>query len=104
MNRRIALQLLLTNSCLSLTPTVRGQVVTADLPALLRAGGCVVLLRHAQTEPGIGDPPNFQVDQCSTQRNLSAQGRTQAARIGQWFTTHGLRAKPQGFCAVVDAI
>jgi phosphohistidine phosphatase SixA len=65
---------------------------TPDLAALISPGGCVVLLRHAQTEPGIGDPPNFRVEQCSTQRNLSADGRAQARRIGQWFTDRKLRA------------
>jgi phosphohistidine phosphatase SixA len=92
MNRRIAFRWLLANSGLLFTSTARAQTATPDLPALLRAGGCAVLLRHAQTEPGIGDPPNFRPDQCSTQRNLSAEGRSQAARIGQWFTAQGLRA------------
>ncbi len=50
----------------------------------------MVLLRHAQTVPGIGDPPDFRLDQCSTQRNLSEEGRLQAGRIGQWFTSRGL--------------
>jgi len=60
------------------------------LDARLRAGACVVLLRHAQTDPGIGDPPGFRLDRCSTQRNLSAEGRAQAERIGQWFKSRGL--------------
>lgn len=54
-----------------------------SLPVRLRAGACVVLLRHAQTEPGIGDPPGFRLHECSTQRNLSAEGLSQAERIGQ---------------------
>ena len=45
-----------------------------DAETLLRAGGCVVLLRHAATEPGIGDPPNFKLEHCRTQRNLSDVG------------------------------
>ena len=65
----------------------------ADLSALLRTGGCVVLLRHAQTEPGIGDPSNFRLDQCSTQRNLSADGQAQSRRIGQWFKDRKLQAR-----------
>ena len=52
---------------------------------LLRGGGCVVLMRHAQTEPGLGDPPGFTLGQCRTQRNLSADGRTQARRVGEAF-------------------
>ena len=61
-----------------------------DLSTLLRTGGCVVMLRHAQTEPGTGDPPHFRMDQCSTQRNLSDDGKMQARRIGQWFKARSL--------------
>ena len=51
------------------------------------------MLRHAQTTPGVGDPPNFTVNQCNTQRNLSDEGREQAKRMGQWFKTHGLQPR-----------
>jgi phosphohistidine phosphatase SixA len=57
----------------------------------LRTGGCVVLLRHAQTDPGVGDPPGFRVDVCSSQRNLSDEGKVQSRRIGQWFSAKGLK-------------
>ncbi len=43
-----------------------------------------VLMRHALA-PGTGDPANFQLDDCSTQRNLSEQGRAQAQRTGAVF-------------------
>lgn len=65
----------------------------ADLPDILRAGACVVMLRHAQTDPGLGDPADFRIGQCSTQRNLSEAGRAQARRIGQWFEAQGLQAR-----------
>ncbi len=66
-------------------------VLFAVLPAqaedglwmLLRNGGHVLLMRHAVTEPGIGDPPQFRLDDCSTQRNLSAEGQAQAVRVGR---------------------
>lgn len=48
----------------------------------LRAGGLVLLMRHASTEPGQGDPKGFKIDECSTQRNLSAAGREEARRVG----------------------
>lgn len=48
----------------------------------LRDGG-VLVLRHAATEPGIGDPPGFRLDDCATQRNLSPAGREQAVAIGR---------------------
>jgi broad specificity phosphatase PhoE len=46
----------------------------------LAKGGYVILLRHTTTVPGVGDPPGFRLDDCSTQRNLSDQGRAEARR------------------------
>jgi phosphohistidine phosphatase SixA len=46
--------------------------------------GYVLLMRHALA-PGVGDPDNFQVGDCSTQRNLSDEGRQDARDIGQWL-------------------
>lgn len=51
----------------------------------LKSGGYIVLIRHAVTESGIGDPPGFTLGDCSTQRNLSAKGRAEAKRIGAAF-------------------
>ena len=90
LNRRRALQTLLAASAL---PTVASNAQSPpDVAALLRAGGCVLMLRHAQTEAGFGDPPNFQLGQCSTQRNLSDEGRAQSKRIAQWFASRKLLA------------
>jgi phosphohistidine phosphatase SixA len=50
----------------------------------LQGGGHIALMRHALA-PGTGDPSNFQLDECATQRNLSAAGRDQARRIGAAF-------------------
>ena len=47
----------------------------------LADGGYTVLMRHARA-PGTGDPANFELGKCNTQRNLSARGRQQAQRIG----------------------
>lgn len=57
----------------------------ADMWQTLRTGrGYAVLLRHALA-PGTGDPAGFRLGDCSTQRNLSAEGRRQAIAIGaQW--------------------
>lgn len=55
----------------------------ADLWSQLRQGrGYVILFRHA-VAPGTGDPADFRLDDCSTQRNLSAEGRQQAVEIGE---------------------
>jgi phosphohistidine phosphatase SixA len=50
--------------------------------ALRRGGAVVALMRHADA-PGAGDPPGWRLDDCATQRNLSAQGRADARAIGQ---------------------
>jgi phosphohistidine phosphatase SixA len=46
--------------------------------------GSIVLFRHA-IAPGVGDPPGFRLNDCRTQRNLDAEGRAQAKRIGAAF-------------------
>lgn len=58
--------------------------------ALLREGGQVVLLAHGRA-PGAGDPANFDLENCRTQRNLSDAGRQQARRLGALFAA---RAAP----------
>ncbi len=47
------------------------------------------MLRHALA-PGIGDPADFTLGDCSTQRNLSEAGRSQARRIGERFRANGI--------------
>ena len=44
----------------------------------------VLFLRHALA-PGFGDPANFSIHDCGTQRNLSRAGREQSRRIGQYL-------------------
>ena len=64
----------------------------AALPAQASAAsGHVLLMRHAQTDPGVGDPPGFVLDSCSTQRNLSPEGRAQARAFGATLARLGLR-------------
>jgi broad specificity phosphatase PhoE len=58
--------------------------------AALRAGGHVALIRHASTVPGLGDPPGYRLDDCATQRNLSAQGREESRRLGERFRKEGV--------------
>jgi phosphohistidine phosphatase SixA len=56
-----------------------------ELWALLQKGGQVVMIRHAITTPGVGDPPGMRLDDCSTQRNLTDQGRQDSRRLGEAF-------------------
>lgn len=71
--------------------TGRSSLAAPDMWAALRAGDAFVLLRHA-IAPGVGDPPGMRIGDCSTQRNLSAEGRAQALRIGLLFQTNGVAA------------
>ena len=83
-NRRKALALLAVSAWQVAPPWATGDTGN-NVAGLLRAGGCVVLLRHAATVPGVGDPPEFKLDDCRTQRNLSDAGQQDARRIGAWF-------------------
>ena len=50
----------------------------------LKVGGKLIFIRHAYA-PGGGDPENFNIYDCSTQRNLSESGRIQSRKIGNFF-------------------
>ena len=62
----------------------------AEALAALRAGRHVALMRHADAPGGFGDPPGFRLDDCATQRNLSAKGRDDALRIGARLRSEGI--------------
>ncbi len=71
----------------------------------LAGPGVALLMRHAATEPGIGDPPGFRIDVCSTQRNLSAAGRAQAQRLGEALRARGIRfdeVRSSRWCRCLD--
>ena len=72
---------------------------------LLRKGGQIVLVRHASTDPGVGDPPGFSLHDCRTQRNLSASGRVEAQRLGAAFRERGIpvaRVLSSPWCRCLD--
>jgi len=52
--------------------------------------GYVLLLRHSLA-PGVGDPENFDLRDCSTQRNLSAVGRQDAQDVGRWLARREIK-------------
>jgi broad specificity phosphatase PhoE len=68
-----------------------GAAAETALWQALRSGGLVLMLRHAETDPGIGDPPDFRLGDCATQRNLSAAGRAQSQRLGQRLKQQGVK-------------
>jgi len=58
---------------------------TDDVWKALERGGRVVLMRHAITTSGVGDPPGMRLEDCATQRNLTDEGRAHARAIGEAF-------------------
>ena len=50
----------------------------------LQKGGNLIFIRHAYA-PGGGDPDNFDIKDCTTQRNLNDVGREQSKKIGKFF-------------------
>ena len=77
----LALILLIT---LSIQPSYASELLIWDKLSASSAKGYVLLLRHSLA-PGVGDPENFKLGDCSTQRNLSQEGRDDAAEIGAWI-------------------
>jgi broad specificity phosphatase PhoE len=63
----------------------RAEAADAAVWERLRKGRLVILMRHASTEPGLGDPQGFRIGDCATQRNLSEAGRGEARRVGARF-------------------
>lgn len=100
-----------TSSLLGLTlgapllARARSTTEPADFWGQLRQGGNVLLMRHAQTEPGIGDPPNFRIGDCSTQRNLNDVGREQSRRVAATFQREKIvldEVRSSAWCRCVD--
>ena len=69
---------------ISLTTSIKADLYK-NLINQLEDGGKLIFIRHAYA-PGNGDPAGFNLNDCSTQRNLSEDGRKQAQRIGEFFT------------------
>ena len=61
-----------------------------NIVEILKKGGNVIFIRHA-IAPGNGDPSNFDISDCSTQRNLSKDGELQALRIGKFFQENDIK-------------
>jgi phosphohistidine phosphatase SixA len=73
--------------------------------AALRTGDAIALMRHADAPGGFGDPEGFKLEDCATQRNLSANGRAEAARVGAAFRERGIkpaRILSSPWCRCVD--
>ena len=66
-----------------------GPAAYGNLTVQMNQGGRVLMIRHAEA-PGSGDPENFKLDDCATQRNLNDRGRAQAHHIGRWLRSRGV--------------
>ena len=55
----------------------------------LQKGGKLIFIRHAYA-PGGGDPSNFDLNNCETQRNLNDDGRIQSKKIGNFFKQNSI--------------
>lgn len=80
---------IITSLLLSTLLTLFALPASANLVVNLTDGHHVLLMRHADA-PGYGDPAGYQLDKCSTQRNLGERGKKQAILIGQWLTNQGI--------------
>lgn len=85
-------------------PAHASEKTQAALWDAIKSGEHVVLMRHALA-PGTGDPDDFDLDDCGTQRNLSNEGRAQAKRIGARFQAAGIasaRVYSSQWCRCVE--
>tara|TARA_B100001093_G_scaffold417941_1_gene409038 strand:+ start:1034 stop:1591 length:558 start_codon:yes stop_codon:yes gene_type:complete len=74
---------------ISLTTSVKADL-NKKLINQLEIGGKLIFIRHAYA-PGSGDPYNFNLNDCSTQRNLNDKGRKQAQNIGKFFKKNKIK-------------
>ena len=56
----------------------------------LQKGEKLIFIRHAYA-PGNGDPENFNLKDCSTQRNLNKIGIEQSKKIGLFFKKNNIK-------------
>ena len=69
---------------ISLPSTIKADL-NENLINELEEGGKLIFIRHA-IAPGGGDPENFDINECGTQRNLDKNGKTQAIKIGNYLS------------------
>ena len=74
---------------ISLTTSIKADF-NKNLINQLEGGGKLIFIRHAYA-PGNGDPNNFNLNDCFTQRNLNVDGRKQAQEIGEFFRENKIK-------------
>ena len=84
-----------------LVPQLEGEA----LVNAVRQGGTVILMRHAATEKRADETIKFRLEDCSTQRNLSEEGKRDATEIGQAFQRLGIQVsevQTSPYCRTVE--
>ncbi|RBP33940.1 phosphohistidine phosphatase SixA [Marinobacter pelagius] len=87
--RKMFLSMVLSTLALLLPLQVLASDENAEAWEALREGRAILILRHALA-PGTGDPANFDLNDCSTQRNLNEAGREQARAWKPFLAEHGI--------------
>lgn len=87
----VLLSMMVTCTTVASAAGAAATVSPAEAARLLRQGGVALLLRHGQTVAGIGDPEGFRLDDCSTQRNLSVDGRKALREMSGRMQHAGIR-------------
>jgi phosphohistidine phosphatase SixA len=91
MNIRIKLPIVLALlCCLLFQSAYANELAIWDKLQGTNPKGYVLLLRHT-IAPGVGDPENFKLNDCSTQRNLSQVGRDDAKAVGDWLKRRDIK-------------
>ena len=75
---------------LAVVASVTGLRAEPLAEAIAATDANVIFMRHALA-PGYGDPADFNVNDCASQRNLDAEGRAQAAATGAWLQQNNHR-------------
>ena len=90
--RRAALLTLLGLALVPALPVCAQEAGGADAAWRALAGdGAVAIIRHAKAPGPSPDPPGARLEDCATQRNLSAEGRAQAAKLGALWRAKGAK-------------
>jgi phosphohistidine phosphatase SixA len=61
-----------------------------NIESILNEGGKIIFIRHAFA-PGGGDPNNFDISDCTTQRNLNKEGIIQSKDLGKFFIKKNIK-------------
>ena len=65
-------------------------LASENIVEILKKENNIIFIRHA-IAPGNGDPSNFDILDCATQRNLSKDGELQALKIGKFFKKNDIK-------------